>query len=91
MESAGLGCVGCVADVADAWESCDAKCGSDRTGGGAFVLALVAVLESELETGDVRVGDVGESKSFEPVESFVLFFLRNPRVGMKTAVEEEWW
>lgn len=76
---------------AGAWEICGAKCGSDSTGSAALVLELVAVLESELATGDVRVGEVGESKSLEPVESFVRFFLRNPRVGIKAIVEEEWW
>jgi len=33
-------------------------------------------------------GEVGESRSREPVESFVRFFLRNPRVGIRAAVEE---
>jgi hypothetical protein len=71
-------------DVAEAWELCDAKYGSDRVG---LVLVLVAVLESEFAT----VGDDGESRSFEPVESFVRFFLRNPRVGIKAAVDEGRW
>ncbi len=30
-------------------------------------------------------GEVGELGSFEPDESFVLFFFRNPRVGMESA------
>lgn len=31
------------------------------------------------------MGEVGESRSLEPVESLVRFFLRNPRVGMGAA------
>ena len=54
-------------------------------------LAVVAVVEgSNLgNTGEVEkaavsfTGDVGDSRSFaEPVESFVRFFLRKPRVGI---------
>jgi hypothetical protein len=30
-------------------------------------------------------GDVGESRSWLPVESFVRFFFRNPRDGMRAA------
>ena len=35
-------------------------------------------------TGDAvsLMGEVGESRSREPAESFVRFFLRNPRVGI---------
>ena len=29
------------------------------------------------------IGEVGESRSLEPPESFVLFFFRKPRVGIK--------
>lgn len=29
------------------------------------------------------IGEVGESRSREPVESFVRFFLRKPRVGIR--------
>ena len=32
-------------------------------------------------------GDVGELGSFEPDESFVLFFFRKPRVGMEAHPE----
>lgn len=39
------------------------------------------------EPDDVSLmGDVGESRSLEPPESFVRFFLRNPRVGMLCVV-----
>lgn len=34
------------------------------------------------------MGEVGESRSREPVEPFVRFFLRKPRVGIRAAVEE---
>lgn len=33
-------------------------------------------------------GDVGESRSLEPVESFVLFFFKKPSDGIEAAVEE---
>jgi hypothetical protein len=33
------------------------------------------------------MGEVGESRSLEPFESFVRFFLRKPRVGMGAAEE----
>jgi len=36
-----------------------------------------------LDEGGVSLtGEVGESRSLEPDESFVRFFLRNPRLGM---------
>lgn len=35
------------------------------------------------------MGDVGESRSLEPVESFVRFFLRKPRVGIGSGWMEE--
>lgn len=37
---------------------------------------------------DALMGDVGESRSLEPVESFVRFFFKNPRVGIEAALEE---
>jgi hypothetical protein len=52
---------------------------------------LEVALEVVGVTGDVvsLMGEVGESKSLEePVESFVRFFLRNPRVGIEAVMEE---
>lgn len=46
------------------------------------------VLEKIGEMGDAvsLTGEVGESRSREPAESFVLFFFKNdPRVGIRTA------
>ncbi len=43
---------------------------------GADAVEVVVVVPS-------LVGDVGESRSFEPDESFVRFFLRKPRVGIE--------
>lgn len=42
-------------------------------------------LEAVGEKGEAAglMGEVGESKSLEPVESFVRFFLRKPRVGIE--------
>jgi hypothetical protein len=34
------------------------------------------------------MGEVGESRSLEPLASFVRFFFRNPRVGIEAAVKE---
>lgn len=85
MESAALD------GAAEAWVLCDAACDS------AFVDALLAFLkepEAVLECVGVMgddvslMGEVGESRSLEPLESFVRFFLRNPRVGIKAAVVE---
>ena len=50
--------------------------------------------EVDLETVDVTgdvvslIGDVGKSRSLEPDESFVLFFFKNPRVGIEAALKE---
>ena len=54
---------------------------------GAFLQAELGV------SGDVvsLTGEVGLSRSFEPVESFVRFFLRNPRVGIGAAGRRERW
>jgi hypothetical protein len=46
------------------------------------VLEAVGVMGEDVSL----MGDVGESRSREPVESFVRFFLRNPRVGIRAAV-----
>jgi hypothetical protein len=49
---------------------------------------VVVVVTGELGT----TGDDGESRSLEPDESFVRFFFKNPRVGMKAgylSVERE--
>lgn len=45
------------------------------------------VLERVGDRGDSLTGDVGESRSFEPDESFVLFFFRNPNVGIEAAFQ----
>ena len=42
-------------------------------------LEVVGVMGDEVSL----IGEVGESRSREPVESFVRFFLRKPRVGIR--------
>jgi hypothetical protein len=51
------------------------------------VFEAVGVMGDEVSL----TGEVGESRSRDPVESFVRFFFRNPRVGIDAAVEECCW
>ena len=67
-------------DCDEVVESCDLLANSDSE----------VDLETVGVTGDVvsLIGDVGESRSLEPDESFVLFFFKNPRVGIEAALKE---
>ena len=63
---------GCAAELSWGGDACDAAVGVVADVGAEKLLSLI--------------GDVGESRSLVPDESFVLFFFRNPSYGSKTDV-----
>lgn len=68
----------CVADMGSAGFAAELSWSGDACDPAVGVVADVGAEELLSLTGDV-----GESRSLEPDESFVLFFFRNPNTGQK--------